>query len=74
VFIKVAEMYIGNALFIITTNSHQDSAKWIKDISSISNYTDEEEVLITAGHPFKVDKVDSVNGRHFIYLTLGSEI
>lgn len=69
---EVAEMYTGNTLFIIEAMGYLDDVNWCKDISSISAYTDEDEVLITAGHPFIVNKVDFQNGKHVIYLKLSA--
>ncbi|CAF1455523.1 unnamed protein product [Adineta ricciae] len=65
----VAEMYTGNVLFIITLKYKIWSYE--QDVSSISYYPDEAEVLLTAGYQFHVDKVefDSINEKHIIYMT-----
>ena len=62
-------MYTGNVLFIITLKYKIWSYE--QDISSISYYPDEAEVLLTAGYQFHVDKVefDSINKKHIIYMT-----
>ena len=66
-----AECY-GNVLFIIT---HQKSTRYRysgMDISAISFYPLEEEVLIRAGRDFLVEKVeeDPLKKKFFIYLSL----
>lgn len=61
---QVAEMYSNaNALFIIKLNN----SGFLRDISSISFYPDEEEVLLNAGHPFKVIQVEYDSNKN-IYL------
>ncbi|CAF1196303.1 unnamed protein product [Adineta steineri] len=63
----LAEQF-GNTLFII---NFPENYLFKKDISSISNYPDEQEVLIKAGHSFIIDNVefDSNTGKHLIYLS-----
>ncbi|CAF4876698.1 unnamed protein product [Rotaria sp. Silwood1] len=68
---KKAETF-GNTLFII---SLAKSAKYRysgMDISSLSLYPDEEEVLIRASRNFFVDNIeqDNVTGKYLIYLSL----
>ncbi len=65
---QVAEMYSnGNTLFIIKLNN----SGFLCDISLLSFYPDEQEVLLNAGHPFKVDQVehDLTNNKYFIHLS-----
>jgi hypothetical protein len=42
------------------------------DVSAISNYPEEEEVLVRAARNFIVEKVerDDLTGKHFIFLSL----
>jgi hypothetical protein len=67
---RVAEMYGGNTLFIITLQS-----MWLFetrcDISALSHYPDEQEVLLTANYRFRVEKVDrdTTSGKCFIFMT-----
>ncbi len=52
---QVAEMYSsGNTLFVIKLNN----SGFLRDISLLSFYPDEQEVLLNAGHPFKVVRVE----------------
>ncbi|CAF1633906.1 unnamed protein product, partial [Didymodactylos carnosus] len=68
---KVAEQFDGNTLFII-----QLGAGYIRrsDISSLSYYPEEQEVLLDAASHFQVDKLEynSKSGKYLIYLTDGS--
>lgn len=70
---EVAEIYSVNTLFIIETMVGRNDSYWAKDITWISKYHDEQEVLITGGHPFKVVRVDQnlEDGKYLIYLSLG---
>lgn len=66
---QVAEFFSDNALFIIEVNgSHSQGAR---DISSISKYPQEQEVLFCAGQSFTVSKIecDSKNEKYFIYMS-----
>jgi hypothetical protein len=60
----MAEIYAGNALFIMKIVS----SYYTRDISSFSNFPEEEEVLMSAHLHFKIDEVifDSVNKRYVI--------
>jgi hypothetical protein len=66
-----AECY-GNVLFII--NRHKSTRYRFSgmDISAISHYPEEEEVLIRAARNFIVEKVekDNDNGKYIIFLSL----
>jgi hypothetical protein len=65
---QVAEMYTnGNALFIVKLNN----SGFLRDISSLSFYPDEEEILLNAGHPLKVIQVehDLQMNKYLIYLS-----
>ncbi|CAF4810420.1 unnamed protein product, partial [Rotaria sp. Silwood2] len=61
------EQFDGNALFIISV---KDS--WQTDISSLSHYPDEQEVLLNYIYQFKVEKVDQdpISGQYLINLKL----
>lgn len=63
---RMAESF-GNTLFIIKQGYF---ISYQKDISALSNYPNEEEVLFYSGHSFQVDKVESdpKGKRHIIYL------
>ena len=65
---RVAEAYVGNTLFII---SSKGTWRPQNDISKISLYPDEQEVLLSSLYKFKVDSVelDSNNEKHLIYMT-----
>ena len=62
-----ADFHSGNAVFII---SMEDSKKERSDISSISHYPDEQEVLLPQHSDFKIEKVERnlAYGKSFIYL------
>ncbi|CAF2814998.1 unnamed protein product [Rotaria sp. Silwood2] len=68
---KKAETF-GNTLFIISLAKSTKYRYSGMDISSLSCYQDEEEVLIRASRNFLVDTVeqDSVTGKYLIYLSL----
>jgi hypothetical protein len=60
---EAAEQF-GNTIFIISISAGAD-------ISSLSDYGWEKEVLLLAPCTFKIDRIehDSINERHFIYMT-----
>jgi hypothetical protein len=66
---KVAEMFGGNTLFIIRLMKSRYQAH--TDISYLSEYPDEQEVLLMAGYQFYVDKIDfdSARNKNLIYMT-----
>ncbi|CAF1092418.1 unnamed protein product [Rotaria sordida] len=68
---KKAETF-GNTLFIISLAKSTKYKYSGMDISSLSCYPDEEEVLIRASRNFFVDNVeqDNVTGKYLIYLSL----
>lgn len=67
----VAEMFSGNALFIIRIKDESFGRR--RDISSLSVYPDEEEVLLTANFVFRVEKVEqdetTDRRKYLIYMT-----
>ncbi|CAF4008723.1 unnamed protein product [Rotaria sp. Silwood1] len=65
---RVAEQF-GNTLFIITLTGAIIFKQ--ADISSVSHYPHEQEVLLAQSRRFTVDKVqyDSTNGKHLIFMT-----
>ncbi|CAF1109342.1 unnamed protein product [Didymodactylos carnosus] len=66
---QVAEMFSRNTLFIIHI---RDTSQCYKcDISSLSQFTHEQEVLLTAAHYFYVTKIkrDRQSQKYLIYLT-----
>ena len=66
---QVAELFSDNALFIIEVNGiHSQGAR---DISSISKYPQEQEVLFCAGQSFILSKIecDSKNEKYLIYMS-----
>lgn len=65
---RVAEAYTTNTLCII---SSKDSWRPQKDISQLSLYPDEQEVLLAPFHKFQIDRVewDLTNQKHLIYMT-----
>jgi hypothetical protein len=69
----VAEMFSGNALFIIRIK--EGSFQRRRDISSLSLYPDEEEVLLTANFVFQVEKVErdeTTDHRKYLIYMMGS--
>ncbi|CAF1353551.1 unnamed protein product [Didymodactylos carnosus] len=65
---ELAEQF-GNTLFIIQAKGLLNNP--FKDISSLSHYPHEQEVLFPPGHWYWVNKVERAkkNGRHLIYLS-----
>ncbi|CAF3668477.1 unnamed protein product [Rotaria socialis] len=67
----------GTTLFIvhISVQYYDDYGSCHRDISSLSDYPNEEEVLLSPSHRFKVDRVqrDSNSGKHTIYLSYSPE-
>lgn len=65
---QVAEIYSANTLFTIFL---KDTWRPQNDISQISYYPDEQEVLLSPFHKFTINKVelDQGSGKHCIYLT-----
>ena len=63
---QTAEQF-GNALFIILL---KDDSKWLSDISSLSHYPHEQEVLLQNHCVFTIDKIerDPKNGKYSIYM------
>ncbi|CAF1913511.1 unnamed protein product [Rotaria magnacalcarata] len=68
---SVAEAFGTNVLFIIDTNPDSRSDHSI-DISSYSQFPDEQEVLIRAGRNFRIEKVEQLENanKYLIYLTI----
>jgi hypothetical protein len=65
---QVAECFSDNALFIIEViGSHTQG---VRDISSLSRFPDEREVLFCAGQSFTVLKIErnSNSGKYLIYI------
>ncbi|CAF0999380.1 unnamed protein product [Didymodactylos carnosus] len=60
--------YPGNTLFII---HRERAAKTCKDVSTVSHYPDEEEVIFIAEHLHLVQSIrfDKVSKKHLIFLT-----
>jgi hypothetical protein len=70
---EVAEAYSGNTLFIITLDKTGRNEHHEHDISSVSQFPDEDEVLLVPDHNFIVENVEdhlssSSEERYFIYL------
>ena len=65
---SLAEIYSGNTLFIIKVPSQSQHL----DISTISNFPDEEEVLLGASTSFQTENVtyDEETKKHHIHLTI----
>lgn len=65
---RVAEAYAANTLCII---SSKDTWRPQNDISKLSLYPDEQEVLLAPFYKFQIDRVewDSAKGKHLIYMT-----
>ena len=65
---QVAEIFGVNALFII---SSKDTWRPQNDISQISYYPDEQEVLLSPFHKFIINKIELNynNGKRYIYIT-----
>jgi hypothetical protein len=63
---RIAERF-GNTLFIILV---KDETKWLSDISSLSHYPHEQEVLLQNHCVFTIDKIerDPKNGKYSIYM------
>ncbi|CAF2093101.1 unnamed protein product, partial [Rotaria magnacalcarata] len=66
---RVAEMFANNTIVIITAK--RDNHLYRSDISSLSRFPDEQEVLMDSQYKFHVDKIerDSVNKKCIIYMT-----
>jgi hypothetical protein len=64
---QVADMFCGNTLFIVQLARY---CGFRSDISSLSHYPQEEEVIFCAGMDYKIDKVerDSKSGKYLIFL------
>lgn len=62
----------GNTLFILNAEKRTSYRTLNMNISSLSAYPDEEEILIRPGRSFKIDRVefDQTKNKHIIYLTL----
>ena len=70
---EVAKLFSGNILFIITLDKTDVITHHEHDISSVSQFPDEEEVLLVPEHNFIVERVDdplinSNEERYLIYL------
>ncbi|CAF3073602.1 unnamed protein product [Rotaria socialis] len=65
---QVSENF-GNTLFIIRL--HEKSLQSQFDLSSVSYYPEEQEVLLPISYNFHVDKIehDSTSGKYLIYMT-----
>ena len=65
---NLAKIY-GNTLFIITVDSLYVNGL---DISSLSNFPEEEEVLISPGRAFSVNKVEfnASDDRYHVYILM----
>ena len=64
----VAEIYDGNTLFIINLSSQSQHL----DISTLSQFPNEEEVLLGASSSFRIENVkqDEASGKYHINLTI----
>lgn len=67
---QVAEIF-GNTLFIITFHERAGYSV-TRDISRVSQYPTEEEVLLRSGVIFMIDKteMDHTNTKYLIYLNI----
>jgi hypothetical protein len=65
---NMANIY-GNTLFIITINGNYVSGL---DISSFSNFPQEEEVLIRPGRTFSIDEIefDAIDSKYHVYISM----
>jgi hypothetical protein len=65
----VAEFCSGNALFIIEVSGIHSQG--VRDISSLSQFPEEREVLFCGGQSFVVLKIewDSESGKYLIYMS-----
>jgi hypothetical protein len=61
----------GNVLFVINPERRISYRTLNMDISFLSAYPDEEEILIRPGRAFKIERVefDQTKNKHIIYLT-----
>ncbi|CAF5187792.1 unnamed protein product, partial [Rotaria magnacalcarata] len=61
----------GNALFVLNAENRISYRTLNMDISALSTYPDEEEILIRPGRSFKIERVefDKTKNKHIIYLT-----
>ncbi len=68
---RIAEEFGGNTLFIIQIIRKGGYNESAADISSISFYSHEQEVLLSDGYILKVDRLerDSTSGKYLIYMT-----
>ncbi|CAF2974955.1 unnamed protein product [Rotaria sp. Silwood2] len=62
----------GNTLFVLKAETRTSYRTLNMDISSLSAYPEEEEVLIRPGRSFKIERVEfeKTKKKHVIYLTL----
>ncbi|CAF1083947.1 unnamed protein product [Rotaria sp. Silwood1] len=61
----------GNVLFVLNAENRRSYRTLNMDISSLSAYPEEEEVLLRPGRSFKIERVeiDKTKNKHVIYLT-----
>jgi hypothetical protein len=66
---EVAEVFAGNTVVVITAKCDQHLYR--SDISSLSPYPDEQEVLMDSQYKFRVNQIehDSVNKKCIIHMT-----
>ncbi|CAF3805922.1 unnamed protein product [Rotaria sp. Silwood1] len=67
----VAEEFIRNALYIIDLQRYSSKDQFV-DLSSISSYQDEKEILLQPGVRFQVIKVelDNTNNTHLVHIKI----
>jgi hypothetical protein len=71
---KVAEFFAGNVLYIIKIRSYSSNEDRFTDLSEISHFPIEQEILLLPGVQFQVNKVsfDNENGLHLVYIKINS--
>lgn len=70
----VAEGFAGDVLYIIEIPSYSSNEDQFTDLTAISHYTYEKEILLLPGVQFQVKKLelDHDKGRHLVYIKINS--
>ncbi|CAF5118411.1 unnamed protein product, partial [Rotaria sp. Silwood1] len=70
----VAEKFAVDVLYVIEMRSYSSNEDQFTDLTTLSNYSDEKEVLLLPGVQFQVNKLefDNENGLHLVYIKINS--
>jgi hypothetical protein len=71
---NVAEEFAVDVLYIIEMRSYLSNEDQFTDLTTISDYDYEKEILLLPGVQFQVEKVefDNENGLHLVYININS--